>query len=275
MFRLSLLCVWATRGPFGRLTKSLCDIGDMTPHTLVGGAQTTLTARASVQADHRNDPREAWGPRAGDTQSRPPEALDRCTRVSGAVGTARNTRHHSWSCIHDYGGKGVKHLAAQWLERDCESAAVRGGVNRAEALLAAAEAAVDCAHSAVDRKLALLTATVLHGTVQAAAALIVRSIKPNRCRNFPAGRHGGTAGRGRSFALSGVSRSPNGVPEQSRVELAEEELARCKEAQAATRETLAAVRGGQSGDEEDSDGDEWECGASTRPCASSSMSARR
>ena len=35
------LYVWATRGPFGRLTKSLCDFGDMTPHTLVGGAQTT------------------------------------------------------------------------------------------------------------------------------------------------------------------------------------------------------------------------------------------
>mmetsp|Transcript_38659 Transcript_38659/g.87827 ORF Transcript_38659/g.87827 Transcript_38659/m.87827 type:complete len:283 (-) Transcript_38659:1592-2440(-) len=272
VFRSSLLYVWVTRGPFGRLTKSLCDFGDMTPHTLVGGAQTTLTARASVRADRRNDPREALGPR-GDTQSRPPEALDRCTGVTGAVGTARNTRHHSWSCIHDYGGEGVKHLAAQWLERDCESAAVRGGVNRAEALLAAAEAAVDCAHSAVDRKLALLTATVLHGTVQAAAALIVRSITPNRCRDFPAGRHSGK--RQKLCSIRRISIAKPCARCQSRVELAEEELARCKEAQAATRETLAAVRGGQSGDKEDSDGDEWECGASTRPCASSSMSARR
>ena len=38
MFRSSLLYVWVTRGPFGRLTKSLCDFGDTTPHTLVGGA---------------------------------------------------------------------------------------------------------------------------------------------------------------------------------------------------------------------------------------------
>jgi hypothetical protein len=37
----------------------------MTPHTLVGGAQTTLTARASVRADRRNDPREARGPVEG------------------------------------------------------------------------------------------------------------------------------------------------------------------------------------------------------------------
>ena len=96
MFRSSLLYVWVTRGPFGRLTESLCDFGDTNPHTLVGGAQTTLTARASVRVDRRNDPREAWGPR-GDTQPRPPEALDRCAGVTGAVRTARNTRHHSWS----------------------------------------------------------------------------------------------------------------------------------------------------------------------------------
>ena len=77
VFRSSLLYVWVTRRDHldvGRLTKSLCDFGDMTPHTLVGGAQTTLTARprASVRADRRNDPREAWGPR-GDTHSRPPD----------------------------------------------------------------------------------------------------------------------------------------------------------------------------------------------------------
>ena len=31
------------------------------------------------------------------TQSRPPEALDQCTGVTGAFGTARNTKRHSWS----------------------------------------------------------------------------------------------------------------------------------------------------------------------------------
>ena len=101
VFKSSLLYVWVTRGPFGRRTKSLCDFGDTNPHTLVGGAQTTLTARASVRADRRNDPREALGPR-GDTQSRPPEALDLCVGVTGAVGTARNTRHHSWYTVHSH-----------------------------------------------------------------------------------------------------------------------------------------------------------------------------
>jgi hypothetical protein len=81
--------------------------GDTNPHTLVGGAQTTLTARASVRVDRRNDPSEAWRPQ-GDTQSRPPEALDRCAGVTGAVGTARNTRHHSWSSILDYDSERVK-----------------------------------------------------------------------------------------------------------------------------------------------------------------------
>ena len=93
-----------------RSPKSLCDFGDMTPHTIVGGrgAQTTLTARASVRlrADRRNDPREALGPR-GDTQSRPPGALDRCAGVTGAVRTARNTRHHSWSSALDHGRERV------------------------------------------------------------------------------------------------------------------------------------------------------------------------
>ena len=66
MFRSSLLDVWATRGPFGRLPKSL----------------------ASVRAARRNDPREALGPE-GDTQSqhrRPPEALDQRAGVTGGVG---------------------------------------------------------------------------------------------------------------------------------------------------------------------------------------------
>ena len=52
-----------TRGPFGRLPKSLCDFGDMTPHTLVGGAHPTLTAIASARAGRRDYPSEAWGPR--------------------------------------------------------------------------------------------------------------------------------------------------------------------------------------------------------------------
>ena len=57
-------------GPFGRLLKNLCDFGDMTPHTLVGGAQTTLTATASARADRRDWPSEAWGPR-GKTHTPP------------------------------------------------------------------------------------------------------------------------------------------------------------------------------------------------------------
>jgi hypothetical protein len=51
------------RGPFRRLPKSLvCDFGDMTPRTLVGGAQTTLTATASARADRQDWPSEVWGP---------------------------------------------------------------------------------------------------------------------------------------------------------------------------------------------------------------------
>ena len=55
-----------------------------------------LLRRKLLHDNRRNDPREAWGSRE-DTQSRPPEALDRCTGATGGVGTARNTRHHSWS----------------------------------------------------------------------------------------------------------------------------------------------------------------------------------
>ena len=87
VFRSSLLYVWVTRGPFGRRTKSLCDFGDMTPHTLVGGAQTTLTATASARADRRDWPSEAWGPR-GKTHTPPQDALDRRAGATGAVGTA-------------------------------------------------------------------------------------------------------------------------------------------------------------------------------------------
>ena len=76
-----------TRGPFRRLPKSLCDFGDMTPHTLVGGAQTTLTATASARADRRDWPSEAWGPR-GETHIPPLGALDRRAVATGAVGMA-------------------------------------------------------------------------------------------------------------------------------------------------------------------------------------------
>ena len=86
MFRSSLLYVWVTRGPFGRRTKSLCDFGDMTPHTLVGGAQTTLTATASARADRRDWPSETCGPR-DKTHTPPLGALDRRVGATGAVGT--------------------------------------------------------------------------------------------------------------------------------------------------------------------------------------------
>ena len=45
------------------------------------------------------------------SQSRPPGALDWCAGGTGAVGTARNTRHHSWSSILDVRtGKGYTRL---------------------------------------------------------------------------------------------------------------------------------------------------------------------
>ena len=80
--------MWMTRGPFRQLTKSLCDFGDVTPHTLVDGAQTILTAMASARADRRDWPSEAWGPR--DKIHTPPlGALDRRAGATGAVGMAR------------------------------------------------------------------------------------------------------------------------------------------------------------------------------------------
>ena len=66
----------------------------MTPHTLVGGAQTTLTATASARADRRDWPSEAWGPR-DKTHTPPLGALDRGRAgATGAVGMAHNI---SWS----------------------------------------------------------------------------------------------------------------------------------------------------------------------------------
>ena len=91
---------------------------------LVGGAQTTLTVRAIVRADRRDDPREAWGPQ-GATQSRPPEALDRCTGVTGAVGTARNTRHPPYLCIHELRREGVNSTSPPpWITKQNPSTRV-------------------------------------------------------------------------------------------------------------------------------------------------------
>ena len=87
----------------------------MTPHTLVSGAQTTLTHGKGQRSPfgfgrivETTQAREAWSVETsrGDTQSvalarRSPglqkrsekqKALDRCTAVTGGVGAARNTR---------------------------------------------------------------------------------------------------------------------------------------------------------------------------------------
>jgi hypothetical protein len=61
----------------------------MTPHTLVGGAQTTLTATASARTDRRDWPSEAWRPRH-KTHTPPLGAFDRRAVATGAVGMARN-----------------------------------------------------------------------------------------------------------------------------------------------------------------------------------------
>ena len=58
----------------------------MTTHTLVGGAQTTLTAAASARADHRDWPSETCGPR-DKTHTPPLGASDRRAGATGAVGT--------------------------------------------------------------------------------------------------------------------------------------------------------------------------------------------
>ena len=60
----------------------------MTPHTLVGEAQTTLTATASARADRRDCPSEAWGPQ-GKTHTPPlePDAVARGAQATGAAGT--------------------------------------------------------------------------------------------------------------------------------------------------------------------------------------------
>ena len=75
----------------------------MTPHTLVGGTQTTLTATASARADRRDWPSEAWGPR-DQTHTPPLGALDRRAGATGAVGTAEVASLLG----EDQCGKGVK-----------------------------------------------------------------------------------------------------------------------------------------------------------------------
>ena len=94
-----------TRGPSKRLPKSLCDFGDMsTPHTLVGGAQTTLTATASARADRGDCPSEAWGPR-GKTHAPPRGHF-------GAAGGGNKGRRYGPKVADPpkggRGGKGVK-----------------------------------------------------------------------------------------------------------------------------------------------------------------------
>jgi hypothetical protein len=94
-----------TRGPFGRLLKSLCDFGDMTPHTLVGGAQTT----PSRQRPARARVVETAQVRPGDLEIKPIPAL---RRFGPARGGHRGHRYGpkvpdpipiEW----DQGGKGV------------------------------------------------------------------------------------------------------------------------------------------------------------------------
>jgi hypothetical protein len=71
VLRSSLLYVWVTGGPFGRLTKSLCDFGDMTPHTLVGGAQTRPHGKAKGQRSGIGRIVETTQGRPGDLEGTP------------------------------------------------------------------------------------------------------------------------------------------------------------------------------------------------------------
>ena len=66
----------------------------MTPDsdTLVGGAQTTLTATASARADRRDCPSEAWGPR-GKTHTPPLDALFGPARGVRAGGRHRGRQY--------------------------------------------------------------------------------------------------------------------------------------------------------------------------------------
>ena len=78
----------------------------MTPHTIVGGAQTTLTETASARTDRRDCPSEAWGPR-GKSHTPPLGALDRHTGATGAVGTAPKSKRLYRSDKYRV-GKGLK-----------------------------------------------------------------------------------------------------------------------------------------------------------------------
>ena len=69
------------------LTRSSVELTPPSPRS-----PSRVTARASVQVDRRNDPRRG----SSGHPIPPPGALDRCAGVTGAVGTARNTRHPLW-----------------------------------------------------------------------------------------------------------------------------------------------------------------------------------
>ena len=85
--------MWVTRGPFRRLPKTeiLCDCGDMTTHTLVGGAQsqTTITAGQPATGPARTRIIETGQVRPVDLEIKKPYgtlplgALDRRRRVGG------------------------------------------------------------------------------------------------------------------------------------------------------------------------------------------------
>ena len=126
MFRASLLYVWVTRGPFGRRTKSLCDFGGTTPHTLVGGAQTTLTARgrASVRADRRTSKRPKAQGRPWDLEGTPspgPQGLWADARgsqgPSGRPATRGTIPDHRFY-DHDREGVNCGHLSIKENRRE-------------------------------------------------------------------------------------------------------------------------------------------------------------
>ena len=114
--------VQTTSGSVFQRGCDLCDFGDMTPHTLVDVAQTTQHPHSKGQRSGGSSKRPKGGlgtPRGSrghpDTQSQsrlppPPEALDRCAGVTGAIGTGRNTRQHSWSHVYGTtnGGKKIR-----------------------------------------------------------------------------------------------------------------------------------------------------------------------
>jgi hypothetical protein len=103
----------------------LCDFGDMTlcmtPHTLVGGAQTTLSssrqrpARAGVVETAQVRLSEAWEPRH-KTHTPPLDALDRRAGGTGAIGMGRNIPLYS---LKEYRvGKGLTLVVSNYAWRN-------------------------------------------------------------------------------------------------------------------------------------------------------------